>query len=178
MKRTFIALNIVFLLLCLQGAPKFQFRSSTGTGNPIRLWISDYPSNGIDRFDMCYNLSPWLYVAYLMNGKSYVFIFLLEDEEVTVFEPSSKNGWFSFFCGAIVNKKYAGKLPEDIILSTEDQFFYENRPKDFKVLKSFHIEALSFHLTIDLFNLTVTYEKRKNDKIYCKQGILTAFYYL
>ena len=175
MKRIFIAFNFLILLLGLQGEPKFYIHKSA-------IEVLGYPSDGIDRFDTCCNLSPLLYISYVIDNKQFVFVIKLKNESGAVFKPSSneecKNGWFQFSSLAEINKEYANELPEGINLSAEDQDFYENRPENFKVLKNCHIKTKEFHLTIDLFDQTIIYGKEKKGKAFCETGKLVAFYYL
>lgn len=171
MKRTFLAFSVWFLLLGLQGRPKFYLYCDG-------LYLSGYPSDCIDRFDTCSNLSPWLYISYLMNGKMYAFVICLNDGRV--FRPCSsqefENGSFGLSCRAKIIKEYENQLPEGIDLSLEEQYFYENKPRDFKVLKNFCIKASWFHLIVDLFDQTVTYKQYKSEEE--KEGELIGFFYL
>lgn len=179
MKRILIAFDIVFLLLGLQGVPNFSIcKYGKSSGLPVRLNVTGYPDDCIDRFDTCHELSSWMYISYLVDKKFYCWVVRVSDSDVAIFKPFTEEdlegGYYSFYCTAEIEKKYENELPANVNLSAEDMFFYNNRPKGFEVLKRICIKAKKFYLVIDLFNQEVIY---KCGTLFSK-GTLDSFYYL
>jgi|GEM_PF-4844765 len=175
MKRTFIAFYFLLSLLCLRGAPFFAIKYGAKTHKLNSIIVRGYPDNCIDRFDTCQNLSPWLYIAYSMNGKIYAFVL---GRDKSIFKPknyeSFTKGEYHFLCKAKIEKKYIDELPEGINFSHEDQSFYDNRPQGFKLIKVCHIKTKNFCLTVNLVEQTIQFKSAGIKE----EGKLTCFYYL
>ena len=162
-------------LLCLQGNPFFILKYGAKTHKLNSIIVRGYPDNCIDRFDTCHNLSPLLYIAYLINGKVYAFVV---GENESVFKPknykSFTKGIYHFLCKAKIEKEYIDELPDGINLSLEDYIFYVNRPQGFKLLNVCRIKTKKFCLTVNLVEQTIQFISAGIEE----EGKLTCFYYL
>ena len=180
MKRILIAFSFLFLSIGIYGVAKYEFVYNERC-KPEKIIIKGYPDSSIDRFDTCSNLSHLLYISYRFDDQVYAFIANIRERAI-VYKPMSfcdlRDGIFSFWEWANVEKVYEDELSSEIELKESERNFYDNMPDGFKYLKRFCLKSRNFCLTINMFEQKVIFEVHSRSKVVAKYGELVSFYYL
>lgn len=179
MKRIPIAFGVLFLLRSMFGDTFDVCRDKKGRVCCVKVHV--FPDTCIDRFDSCSNISNYLCIFYCENDNFYAYV--IDMSKGFVYRPFNlkdlDDGVFKYFSKAELCKYYVNELPEDSNLSVEDKFFYDRRPKNFRVLKEFHINMKDFCLIVNFFDGSVTYLKYHDGNIDSeKKGKLLSYCYL